>query len=58
MSEASDHDVDELRRLERLCLEQAKECVTPEGRAALLSLAGNYRAAACYRLGWPTAKRY
>jgi hypothetical protein len=28
-----DRDIDELRRLERLCLEQAEECATPEGNA-------------------------
>jgi hypothetical protein len=32
--------------MERLCLEQAEEAGTPEGRAGLLSLAANYRAAA------------
>jgi hypothetical protein len=36
----------ELRRLEQLCLEQAEESETPEGRAALRSLAENYAAAA------------
>jgi hypothetical protein len=40
----SDFDVDELRRLERQCLEQAQECARPEGRTALLSLAVDYRA--------------
>jgi hypothetical protein len=39
-------DIDELRRLERVCLEQAEEAATPEGRAALLQLAANYRAEA------------
>jgi hypothetical protein len=39
-------NIDELRRLEQLCLEQAAECVTAEGRAALLSMAADYRAAA------------
>ena len=38
----SDFDVDELRRLERQCLEQAQECARPEGRTALLSLAVDY----------------
>jgi hypothetical protein len=36
----------EFRRLEQLCLEQAEESETPEGRAALRSLAENYAAAA------------
>jgi hypothetical protein len=39
-------DTDEMLRLERLCLEQAEECATAEGRAALHILAANYRAAA------------
>ena len=42
----SDRDIDELRRLERLCLEQAEECATAEGNAVLLSMAADYRAAA------------
>lgn len=42
----TDPDIDELRRLERVCLEQAEECATPEGKAALLSMAADYRAAA------------
>jgi hypothetical protein len=37
-------DTDEMLRLERLCLEQAEECATAEGRAALRILAANYRA--------------
>lgn len=40
----SDLDVDELIRLERLCLEQAEVCPRPEGRTALRSLAEDYRA--------------
>jgi hypothetical protein len=39
-------DIDELRRLERFCVELAQEAGTAEGRAALLSMAANYRAAA------------
>jgi hypothetical protein len=39
-------DIDELRRLERLCLEQAEKCTTPEGKTALRSMAADYRAAA------------
>ena len=39
-------DRDEMLRLERLCLEQAEEAGTPEGRAALLQLARSYRAEA------------
>lgn len=35
----NERDIDELRRLERVCLEQADKAGTPEGRAALLSLA-------------------
>jgi hypothetical protein len=42
----TDFDIDELRRLERLCLEQAEEAGMPEGKAALLSMAADYRAAA------------
>ena len=42
----TDPDIDELRRLEQVCLEQAEQCATPEGRAALLSMAADYRAAA------------
>jgi hypothetical protein len=38
--------VRELRDLEQFCLEQADESATPEGRAALRSLAENYAAAA------------
>jgi hypothetical protein len=40
----NDPDVEELRRLERVCLEQAELCETPEGKAALLSMAADYRA--------------
>jgi hypothetical protein len=40
----SDLDIDELRQLERLCLEQAEKCARPEGRTALRSLAQDYRA--------------
>jgi hypothetical protein len=43
---ASDLDINELRRHERLCREQAEQAKTPEGRAGLLTLATNYRAAA------------
>ena len=43
---AHDPNKDELRRLERFCMEQAQECATAEGRAALLSMAADYRAAA------------
>jgi hypothetical protein len=39
-------DPNEMRDLERFCLEQAEACATPEGKAALQSLAANYRAAA------------
>jgi Spy/CpxP family protein refolding chaperone len=45
----NDLNIDELRRLERFCLEQAEEAGTPEGRAALQSLAADYRAAAGQR---------
>jgi hypothetical protein len=41
-----DRDIEELRRLERLCLEQAKEAATPECRAALHRMAADYRTAA------------
>ena len=34
-----------MRRLKRFCLEQAEACQTPDGKAALQSLAANYRAA-------------
>ena len=37
---------DKMLRLERLCLEQAEEAGMPEGKAALLSMAADYRAAA------------
>jgi hypothetical protein len=43
---ASDLDINELRRLELFCLEQAKLCATPEGRAGLEALAAQYRIAA------------
>jgi hypothetical protein len=33
---------DDLRRFERICLEQAELCVLEEARAALRSLARNY----------------
>jgi hypothetical protein len=36
----------DLRRFERLCLEQADLCVLEESREALQSLAGDYRKAA------------
>jgi hypothetical protein len=36
-------NVDELRRLERLCLEQAELCVVPEARHAMLVMAKLYR---------------
>jgi hypothetical protein len=36
----------ELRDLEQFCLEQADQSGTPDGRAALRSLAENYAAAA------------
>jgi hypothetical protein len=39
----NDRNVEELRRLERVCLEQAELCETPEGKAALLSMAADYR---------------
>jgi hypothetical protein len=39
-------DRDELLRMERVSLEQAEEAGTPEGRAVLLSMAADYRAAA------------
>ena len=32
----TDPDIDKLRRLEQVCLEQAEQCATPEARAALL----------------------
>jgi hypothetical protein len=36
---------DEMLRLERICLEQAELCETPEGRDALRWLAAAYRQA-------------
>jgi len=36
----------ELRDLEQFCLEQADQSATPDGQAALRSLAENYAAAA------------
>jgi hypothetical protein len=44
---AHDPNKDELRRLERFCMEQAQECATAEGRVALLSMGADYRAAVC-----------
>jgi hypothetical protein len=38
-------NIQELLRLERFCLEQ-QACQTPEGRAAMKVLAGNYAVAA------------
>ena len=38
-------DIDELHQLERFCLDLADEAGTAEGRAALLSMAANYRGA-------------
>ena len=40
------NDHDELPRLERICLEQAELCRDDASRAAYLSMAENYRAAA------------
>jgi hypothetical protein len=40
------NDHDELLRLERICLEQAELCRDGTSRAAYLSMAENYRAAA------------
>jgi hypothetical protein len=40
------NDHDELLRLERICLEQAELCRDGRSRAAYLSMAENYRAAA------------
>jgi hypothetical protein len=42
----NDHSIKELRKLERLCLEQADLSATLDGRLALRSLAENYAAAA------------
>ena len=41
----NDPDINELPRLERLCLEQAEECATPAAKTALRNLAADYRAA-------------
>jgi hypothetical protein len=38
----TDRNIDELRRLEQVCLKQAEENATPEGRAALLSMASRF----------------
>ncbi|WP_456618932.1 MULTISPECIES: hypothetical protein [unclassified Bradyrhizobium] len=38
------HDIDELARMERICLELAAGAITPEERAGLEVVAGNYRA--------------
>ena len=39
------HDIDELARMERICLDLADGAVMPEERAELAIMAGNYRAA-------------
>jgi hypothetical protein len=39
------HDIDELARMERICLELAAGAAMPEERAGLEFMAGNYRAA-------------
>lgn len=39
------HDIDELKRFERLCLDLAEDSAMPEERAGLLEMAANYRAA-------------
>ncbi|WFU21069.1 hypothetical protein QA649_23400 [Bradyrhizobium sp. CB1717] len=39
------HDIDELARMERICWDLAAGAVTPEERAGLVIMAGNYRAA-------------
>jgi hypothetical protein len=39
--------IDDFRRLERICLEQAELCRLEDARAAYRSLAANYRMAAC-----------
>jgi hypothetical protein len=41
----NDLDVQELRRLERLCLEKAEQCATAAAKSALCNLAADYRAA-------------
>jgi hypothetical protein len=38
-------EIEQLRRWERICREQADQAVLPETRAALLVMAGNYREA-------------
>jgi hypothetical protein len=38
------HDIDELARMERICLELAAGAAMPEERAGLEIMAGNYRA--------------
>ncbi|MCW2078295.1 UNVERIFIED_ORG: hypothetical protein M2193_000470 [Bradyrhizobium japonicum] len=38
------HDIDELARMERICLELAGQATTAEERAGLLVTANNYRA--------------
>jgi hypothetical protein len=39
-------EIHDMKRLERLCLEQAERCVLAESRRALRTMAGNYRAVA------------
>jgi hypothetical protein len=41
-----DQTISELRKLGRFCLDQAEQAGTPDGRAALLRMAENYREAA------------
>jgi hypothetical protein len=41
-----ENDREEMLRLEQFCLEQAELCATSEGKAALLSMAADYRVAA------------
>ena len=38
------HDIDELARMERICLELAVVATMPDERAGLEIMAGNYRA--------------
>lgn len=38
------HDIDELARFERICLDLAGQAAMPEERAGLLVMANNYRA--------------
>ncbi|MCP3399998.1 hypothetical protein [Bradyrhizobium sp. CCGB20] len=40
------HNIDELARMERICLELAGESRLPLERAGLIEMASNYRAAA------------